>query len=130
MAVRVPIGTRIFLTLVVLFAVITVGIGVLVSFTLVGTVERAVVGNIGRDTSLLAKDFETWLAEKYQILDTLKHSVLQNRDNPERLLSLLIAKTREEPDIAWIYFGTETFDPRFTNVKDGLYPDRERGLLR
>jgi serine phosphatase RsbU (regulator of sigma subunit) len=120
MAVRVPIGTRIFLTLVILFAVITVGIGILVSFTLVGTVERAVVGNIGRDTSLLAKDFETWLAEKYQILETLKHTVLQNRDDPEALLDILIAKTREEPDIAWIYYGTETFDPRFTPVKDGV----------
>ena len=120
MAVRVPIGIRIFLTLVILFAVITVGIGILVSFTLVGTVERAVVGNIGRDTSLLAKDFETWLAEKFQILESLKHSVLQNRNNPEALLDILIAKTREEPDIAWIYYGTETFDPRFTAIKDGV----------
>ena len=120
MAVRVPIGTRIFITLVVLFAVITAGIGILVSFTLAGPVERAVVGNIGRDTSLLAKDFETWLAEKYQILETLKHSVLLNRNDPEAMLELLKVKTREEPDVAWIYYGTETFDPRFTNVKDGL----------
>lgn len=119
MAVRVPIGIRIFVTLVVLFAAIAVGIGIIVSVSLVGTVERAVVGNIGRDTSLLAKDFEIWLAEKFQILETLKHSVILNKDKPQAILDILIAKTREESDIAWIYYGTDAFDPHFTAVKDG-----------
>ncbi|HSV55853.1 MAG TPA: cache domain-containing protein, partial [Magnetospirillaceae bacterium] len=120
MAVRIPIGTRVFLSLVSLLAVITASIGILVSVTLVGTVERAVVGNIGRDTSLLAKDFEIWLAEKFQVLDTLRHSALQHRDDPEALLEILLAASKDKPDIAWIYFGTEAYDPRLTKVRDGV----------
>lgn len=120
MPVRVPIGLRVFITLVILFAVLAAGIGVLISATVAGTVERAVIGNIGRDTSLLAKNFETWIAQKIQVLETLKAPVLLDRDNPEYILDLLTRETRGDTDFISVFYGTAEYDGAAVPVGDGL----------
>ncbi|TFG82206.1 MAG: HAMP domain-containing protein, partial [Spirochaetales bacterium] len=121
MSKRSSVARRVFVTLTLLFFTIVGLVALSMYFTVTGSVEAAVLGNVTRDMALAARDFEIWLSGKTGTLETLRYTALRFSEQPEIIHKLLIDASAADTDISWIYFGSASFDPKKrTVVADGL----------
>lgn len=114
------VSRRIFLTLILLFAVILGGVALSMYLTVAASVENAILGNITRDMALAARDFESWLLSKTHTLETLRQAISIFRDDPVKLQALLASLSTADPDIPRIYFGTSQRVGRNSFVAPGV----------
>ncbi|MBP7263760.1 MAG: SpoIIE family protein phosphatase [Spirochaetia bacterium] len=106
------VARRVFTTLVLLFSAVIALVAFALYFTVTGSVESAVLGNVTRDMALAASDLESWLAGKLGALATIQSHIQTLNDQPALIHTLLTSSTQSDPDVAWMYYGTAEYSAR------------------